>query len=55
MYVNGGHVIAAVNIWKSNLTMKEFSLYRNSRKTNKRREKFGLLYSRQQVETLSTK
>jgi hypothetical protein len=29
-----------------------FPLQRNSRKTNKRREKLGFLYSRQQVETL---
>jgi hypothetical protein len=28
MYVNGGHVIAVVNIYKSNLTIKETVPYK---------------------------
>jgi hypothetical protein len=50
VYVNGGCVIAIVSIWKSSLT-RNFPQQRNSRKTNKRREELGLLYSYQQVET----
>jgi hypothetical protein len=46
MYVNGGHVIIAMNILKSSLI--DFPWQRNSRKTNKRREELGLLYIHQQ-------
>jgi len=46
VYVNGGCVIDAMNILKSNLTMEEtFPNKGILEKTNKKREKFGLLYN----------
>jgi len=54
IYIDGGRVMAP---WASRNPIwlwRKLSWQRNPEKTKKRKEGFGLLYNRQQTETLST-